>query len=342
MIIGNHDTDKAVFIIAELSANHNQEFNVARDAIKIAHETGCDAIKFQTYTADSLTLNIKENKFKAGDLWSDEYLYDLYKRAAMPYAWYTPLKAYADELGILLFSSPFDHEAVDVLERIDVPAYKIASFEITDIPLIRYVASKQKPIIISTGIANIEDIELAILTCKEVGNENIALLKCTSAYPATPESMNLLTLADIRKRFGCEVGLSDHTMGMEAIVASIALGARIIEKHFTPDETLDTPDKVFSLTPAELQNMVTSIRKTEAMLGKVNYDDKNKTYARSLYVSRDIQKGEPLSKENVKSIRPGDGLHPQYYEDILGKIAIRDIKAGTPLSQTLIDWKPKA
>jgi pseudaminic acid synthase len=342
MIIGNHDTDKAVFIIAELSANHNQEFNVARDAIKIAHEAGCDAIKFQTYTADSLTLNIKEDKFKAGDLWSDEYLYDLYERAAMPYAWYTPLKAYADELGILLFSSPFDHEAVDVLERIDVPSYKIASFEIADIPLIRYVASKQKPIIISTGIANIEDIELAILTCKEVGNENIALLKCTSAYPATPESMNLLTLHDMHKRFGCEVGLSDHTMGMEAIVASIALGARIIEKHFTPDETLDTPDKAFSLTPAQLQNMVISIRKTEAMLGKVNYADKNKTYARSLYVSRDIQKGEPLSKENVKSIRPGDGLHPQYYEEILGKIATCNIKAGTPLSQALIDWKPKA
>jgi len=342
MIIGNHDTDKAVFIIAELSANHNQEFNVARNAIKIAHETGCDAIKFQTYTADSLTLNIKEDKFKAGDLWSNEYLYDLYERAAMPYAWYAPLKAYADELGILLFSSPFDHEAVNVLERIDVPAYKIASFEITDIPLIRYVASKQKPIIISSGIANIEDIELAILTCKEVGNETIALLKCTSAYPATPESMNLLTLTDMRNRFGCEVGLSDHTMGIEAIVASIALGARIIEKHFTPDETLDTPDKAFSLTPSELQTMVTSIRKTEAMIGIVTYEDKNKTYARSLYVSHDIQKGEPLTQENVKSIRPGDGLHPKYYEDVLGKIAIRNIKAGTPLSQTLIDWKPKA
>lgn len=341
MIIGNHDTNKAVFIIAELSANHNQDFNVARNAIKIAHESGCDAIKFQTYTADSLTLNIKEEKFKSGDLWSDEYLYDLYQRASMPYAWYAPLKAYADELGILLFSSPFDHEAVDVLERINVPAYKIASFEITDIPLIRYVASKQKPIIISTGIANIEDIELAILTCKAVGNENIALLKCTSAYPAMPESMNLLTLADMQKRFGCEIGLSDHTMGMEAIIASIALGARIIEKHFTPDETLNTPDKAFSLTPAELQNMVTSIRKTEAMLGEVRYDAKNKTYARSLYVNLDIQKGEPLSKENVKSIRPGDGLHPQYYEEILGKIATCDIKAGTPLSQALIDWKPK-
>lgn len=336
MIIANHDTAKAVFIIAELSANHNQDFNVARNAIKIAHETGCDAIKFQTYTADSLTLNLKEDKFKAGDLWSDEYLYELYQRAAMPYAWYEPLKAYADELGILLFSSPFDHEAVDVLERIDVPAYKIASFEITDIPLIRYVASKQKPIIISTGIAAIEDIELAIHTCKDVGNENIALLKCTSAYPAKPESMNLLTLHDMQKRFGLEVGLSDHTMGLEAIVASVALGARIIEKHFTPDDSLDTPDKAFSLTPPELHDMVLSIRKTEAMLGQVTYNGNNKTYARSLYVSRDIQKGEPLTKENIKSIRPGDGLHPKYYEAVLGKIATHDIKAGTPLDLSII------
>lgn len=331
MIIGNHNTDKNVFIIAELSANHNQEFSLAKLGVKVAFEAGCDAIKLQTYTADSLTLNVKEEKFKAGDLWSDEYLYDLYKRVAMPYEWHKPLKEYADELGIQLFSSPFDKEGVDVLEEIDVPAYKIASFEITDIPLIKYVASKQKPIIISTGIANREDIELAISTCKSVGNENIVLLKCTSAYPAQAESMNLKTIVDMRESFGVEVGLSDHTLGSEAAITSVALGARIIEKHFTPKEGIKTPDGEFSLTPKELKSMVQSVRKTELMLGRVTYDDKDKKYARSLYVSKNIKKGELFSAENIKSIRPGDGLHPKFYEEIINTPAQKTYKMGEPL-----------
>lgn len=331
MKIAAHDTSEKVFIIAELSANHNQDFSLAKKAVLVAFEAGCDAIKLQTYTPDSLTLDVKDEKFKAGDLWQDEYLYDLYKRACMPYEWHKPLKEYADELGIILFSSPFDLDAVDVCESIDVPAYKIASFEITDIPLIKYAASKGKPIIISTGVGEIEDIELAIATCESVGNKNIVLLKCTSAYPAKPESMNLLTIADMKKRFGTEVGLSDHTLGNDAVIASVALGARVIEKHFTPDENIDTPDGTFSLSPTQLKEMVQSVRNVEKMLGTVKYDDKSKAYARSLYVSRDIKKGEAFTKENIKSIRPGNGLHPKFYEEVLGKIATKEYKAGMPL-----------
>lgn len=340
MKIGTHDTDNKVFIIAELSANHNQNFELAKKAVLVAYEAGCDAIKLQTYTADSLTLDIKDEKFKAGDLWSDEYLYDLYKRACMPYEWHKPLKEYADELGIILFSSPFDIDAVDVLEEINVPAYKIASFEITDIPLIKYVASTQKPIIISTGVADIEDIELAVATCKSVSNNNIVLLKCTSAYPAKPESMNLLTIQDMKNRFSTEVGLSDHAHGNDAVIASVALGARVIEKHFTPDETIDTPDGAFSLSPKQLKSMVQSVRNVEKMLGSVKYDDKSKAYARSLYASRDIKKGEKFTNENIKSIRPGDGLHPKYYDKVLDKIAATNIKAGTPLKFDFLNELP--
>lgn len=337
MQIADHNTLDKVFIIAELSANHNQDFELAKKGVKVAFDAGCDAIKLQTYTPDSLTLNIRDEKFKAGDIWSNEYLYDLYKRACMPYAWHQPLKAYADELGIILFSSPFDLEAVDVLETIKVPLYKIASFEITDIPLIKYTASKQKPMIISTGVADIEDIELAILTCKSVGNEDIVLLKCTSAYPAEPESMNLLTIKDMKERFGTEVGVSDHTLGNDAVITSVVLGARVIEKHFTPDETIDTPDGAFSLSPSQLIDMVKSVRNVEKMLGSVKYDDKSKIYARSLYVSQDIKIGEAFTQDNVKSIRPGNGLHPKYYENILGKISTMKIKAGTPLSMAHVD-----
>jgi pseudaminic acid synthase len=331
VIIENHNTKEKVFIIAELSANHNQNFSLAKEGVRVAHEAGCDAIKLQTYSADAMTLNVKSELFKAGDIWTDEYLYELYKRAAMPYEWHKPLKEYADELGIILFSSPFDINGVDLLESINVPAYKIASFEITDIPLIRYTASKQKPMILSTGIANIVDIELAIDICKSVGNENIVLLKCTSAYPAKPESMNLLTLEDMRKRFEVEVGLSDHTLGIEAVIASVALGARVIEKHFTPREGIETPDGAFSLTPKALQQMVRSVRKTELMLGHVNYTDKSKKYARSLFVCQDIKKGEVFTKENIKSIRPGDGLHPKYFDEVISTVSRVAIKRGEAL-----------
>jgi pseudaminic acid synthase len=338
MKIATHDTNEKVFIIAELSANHNQDFELAKKGVLIAHEAGCDAIKLQTYTPLSLTLDIKEERFKAGDLWSDEYLYDLYERACMPYEWHQPLKEYADALGIILFSSPFDHEAVDLLEGIDVPAYKIASFEITDIPLIKYAASKHKPMIISTGVANQEDIELALKTCQSVGNNDIVLLKCTSAYPASPESMNLLTIQDMKERFGVEVGLSDHTLGNDAVIASVALGARVIEKHFTPDENIKTPDGAFSLSPKELQKMVQSVRNVEKMLGKVCYEERSKAYARSLYACKEIKKGEAFTKHNIKSIRPGDGLHPKYYEKLLTKTASKDIQAGTPLHENHIEY----
>jgi pseudaminic acid synthase len=330
MKIASHDTDKSVFIIAELSANHNQDFNLAKKAVEVAKEAGCDAIKLQTYTPDSLTLNIKSENFKAGDIWSDEYLYDLYSRACTPYSWHQPLKEYADKLGIILFSSPFDFEGVDLLEKIGTPAYKIASFEITDIPLIRYVASKNRPIIISTGIADIEDIELAILTCKEAGNSDIALLKCTSAYPAKESDMNLLTIRDMRERFDIEVGLSDHSLGTEASIAAVALGARIVEKHFTPDSSIKTADSSFSLSPIQLKEMVTSIRRTEQMLGDISYGG-DKKYARSLFTCKDIKKGEHFSSKNIKSVRPNLGLHPKFYDELIGKVAKREYKAGEAL-----------
>ncbi len=337
MKIASHDLDRQVFIIAELSTNHNQDFQLAKKAVKVAYEAGCDAIKLQTYTADTMTLDVKDNLFKAGDIWSGEYLYDLYKRAYLPWEWHRPLKAYADELGITLFSSPFDASAVDLLEALHVPAYKISSFEITDIPLIEYVASKGRPVIISTGIAGRADIELAIESCKRMGNEQIALLKCTSAYPADPESMNLLSIPDMEKQFGVTVGLSDHTLGTDAVVASVALGARIIEKHFTPDETIETPDQAFSLSPSQLKEMVESVRNVEKMLGQVDYREKSKQYARSLFASQDIQKGEKFSSENIRSVRPGHGLHPKHMKTMLGQPSRRAISRGEPLDNDCFD-----
>jgi pseudaminic acid synthase len=328
-----------VFIIAELSANHHQDFTLAKEAIKLAKEAGADAIKLQTYTADSLTIDVKDEQFKAGFLWSSEYLYDLYQRASMPYEWHEPLKVYADELGIILFSSPFDLQGVDLLEKLSVPAYKIASFEITDIPLIDYVARKGKPIIISTGIANNEDINLAIKTCHDAGNEHIILLKCTSKYPASPESMNLNTIPDMAKRFKTVIGLSDHTLGSEACITAVALGAKVIEKHFTPDASIPSADQAFSLNPTQFANMVQSVRTVEKMLGTPNYEGGSKRFSRSLYATEDIQKGELFTPHNIRSIRPGFGLHPKYFVSILGQRAQQSIKRGTPLSFDLIEEK---
>ena len=336
MKIATHDLDKKVFIIAELSANHNQDFELAKKGVKVAFEAGCDAIKLQTYTPDTLTLNVKSDIFKAGDIWSGEYMYDLYQRAYMPWEWHTSLKEYAEELGILLFSSPFDNSAVDLLEKLDVPAYKISSFEITDIPLIEYTAAKGKPIIISTGIAGKVDIQLAIDACKKMGNEEIVLLKCTSAYPAKAESMNLLSIPDMASKFGVTTGLSDHTLGMDAVIASVALGAKVIEKHFTPDASIDTPDGAFSLSPTQLKEMVQSIRNVEKMLGKVDYTEKSKQYARSLFASKDIQKGEKFTPENIRSVRPGNGLHPKHYHEVLDTVAQKAIPAGTPLDKSIL------
>jgi len=327
-----------VFMIAELSANHNQSFDTAVKTIIAAKKSGADAIKIQTYTPDTITLNCKNDNFKiTRGIWDGMYLYDLYKEAYTPWDWQPELKRIAEGEGLIFFSTPFDLTAVDLLESMDVPAYKIASFEIFDIPLIEYVAKKQKPVIISTGLAEIEDIELALKTCREAGNDQIALLKCTSSYPAPVEEANLLTIPDMAERFKTIVGLSDHTIGDAVPIASVALGARIIEKHFIIDRKIGGPDSTFSMEPEEFRKMVDTIRNVEKSLGKVEYtltDDARKTkeHSRSLFVVKDVNMGEKFTTENIKSIRPGYGLHPKFYKEILGKKSKVDLKTGTPLN----------
>jgi len=332
------------FIIAELSANHNQNFDIAVKTIETAQEAGADAIKLQTYTADTITINSNKEYFqiKGDNLWNGKTLYQLYQEAYTPWDWQPKLKKIADDLGLILFSSPFDNTAVDFLEKMNVPAYKIASFEITDIPLIKYVASKQKPVIISSGIASQKDIELAIDACKSQGNNKIALLKCTSSYPAPFEEINLHTIPDMQKRFNAIVGLSDHTLGISVPIAAVALGARIIEKHFILDKTIGGPDAAFSIEPKEFKLMVQSVRETEKSLGKITYDlsenvKNSRVFARSLFIVKDIKKGEVFSTDNIKSIRPSHGLHPKHLEEILGKKAKVDIEMGTPLSRDLVE-----
>ena len=332
-----------VFIIAELSANHNQKFELAVESIKAAKDCGVDAVKLQTYTADTITIDCYNEYFqiKQGTIWDGKILYELYKEAYTPWEWQPKLKKLAEELGMICFSSPFDKTAVDFLESMKVPAYKIASFEITDIPLIEYVASKGKPVIISTGIANLDDIQLAIDACRKMGNEKIALLKCTSAYPTPLEEVNLLTIPDMKEKFKTLVGLSDHTMGISVPVAAVSLGARIIEKHFILDRNLGGPDAAFSLEPAEFKQMVESVREVEKALGKVSYElskkvERNREFSRSLFAVKEIKKGEILTDENVRSIRPGFGLHPKFLNEVIGKKAKGDIKKGTPLKWELI------
>ena len=329
-----------VFIIAELSANHNQDFDIALKTIKAAKDAGADAIKLQTYTADTITLDCDKEYFqvKQDTIWDGTTLYNLYQQAYTPWEWQPKLKEYAEKLGLICFSSPFDKSAVDYLEKLNVPAYKIASFEITDIPLIEYTASKGKPIIISTGIASLADIELAVNTCRRVGNNKIALLKCTSSYPAPIEETNLLTIPHLRDTFNVIPGLSDHTMGHSVAVGAVALGAKIIEKHFILDRNMGGPDSAFSMEPSEFKQMLDAIRDVEKALGKVNYEitpkvEKSRVFARSLFIVKDVKAGEELTKENVRSIRPGYGLHPKHYKEILGKIFNKDIERGTPL-----DW----
>lgn len=329
--------DNPSFIIAELSANHMNDFDVAVKTIEAMAKSGADAVKFQTFTPDTITLDCDNEyfKIKQGTVWDGQVLHGLYEDAYMPWDWQPKLKKIAEKLGLVVFSSPFDKTSVDFLENIDVPAYKIASFEITDIPLMEYVASKDKPIIISTGIASLEDIELAVKTCLDVGNDKIALLKCTSSYPAPLEEINLNTIPDIENKFDVVVGLSDHTLGGEVSTAAVALGANIIEKHFILDRTMEGPDSEFSMEPHEFKEMVDSIRKVEKALGKVCYElsDKmnvNREFSRSLFVVKDIKKGEIITEDNVRSIRPGFGLHPKYLNFILGKRVNRDLKYGTP------------
>ncbi|WP_187647941.1 pseudaminic acid synthase [Nitrosophilus labii] len=330
--------DSPVYIIAEVSANHNQDFEIAKEMIKAAKEAGADAVKLQTYTPDTITLKCDNEYFqiKQGTIWDGKTLYELYEEAYTPWEWQPKLKSYADYIGIDLFSSPFDKSAVDFLEKMDVSAYKIASFEITDIPLIEYAASKGKPMIISTGIATLCDIEEAVNACRRVGNEQIVLLKCTSAYPAPLEDANLRTIPNLSETFGVIAGFSDHTLGITAPVAAVTLGAKVIEKHFILDKSLGGPDAAFSLDINEFKEMVKAVRDTEKLLGRVDYtmDEKkrkNREFSRSLFIAKDIKKGEILTEKNIRSVRPGFGLHPKYLKDILGKKAAVDLKQGTPL-----------
>lgn len=335
--------ENKTFIIAELSANHNGDIEVALETIRAAKRTGADAIKLQTYTADTLTIDCKNDYFKInhGTAWDGEYLHDLYKRAFTPWEWHEEIYKVAKEEGLICFSSPFDNTAVDFLEELDSPIYKIASFEIQDIPLIQYAASKGKPMIISTGIAEIEDIELAIETCKKAGNNDITILKCTSAYPADPKDANLLTIPDIKERFGVKAGLSDHTMGIEGPVVATVLGATVIEKHFILDKSIGGPDAHFSLDEKEFTEMVKAVRMAEQMMGKVDYEmtekkKKSRQFSRSLFVVEDVKEGDVLTKENVRSIRPGFGMHPKHLSDIIGKEFKQNVERGTPLSFDLL------
>lgn len=335
--------NSSTFIIAELSANHMNDFDIAVKTIEAMAEAGADAVKFQTFTPDTITIDCDNEYFqiKQGTVWDGQVLHELYEDAYMPWDWQPKLKKIAEDLGLIVFSSPFDKTSVDFLEDMDVPAYKIASFEITDIPLIEYVASKGKPIIISTGIASLEDIELAVKTCLDAGNDKIALLKCTSSYPAPLEEINLNTIPDIKNKFGVVVGLSDHTLGGEVSTAAVALGAKIIEKHFILDRNMGGPDSDFSMEPGEFKQMVDSIRNVEKAIGTVTYElsDKvkaNREFSRSLFVVEDMKKGEIITEGNVRSIRPGFGLHPKYLKEILGKKINQDLSKGTPFDLSFI------
>lgn len=333
------------FIIAEMSANHNQDFDIAVNTIKAAKEIGADAIKLQTYTADTITLDCDNKYFQIEQdtPWDGQTLYALYKEAYTPWDWQPKLKKIADDLGIICFSSSFDKSSVDFLEKMDVPAYKIASFEITDIPLIKYVAEKGKPVIISTGIAKEEDIEEAVNTCKDAGNEQVILLKCTSSYPAPFKEANLRTIPDLAERFKVISGLSDHTLGIIVPIIAVAIGAKVIEKHFILDKSIGGPDADFSLDKAEFKAMVDAVRNTEIALGNVCYElsenaKKNRMFSRSLFVIKDIKTGEIITEENIRSIRPGHGLPPKFLPDVLGKKVKKDLIKGTPLSWDIIDF----
>jgi len=329
----------STFIVAELSANHNQDFNLAVRTIKAMKNSGADAVKLQTYTPDTLTIDCENKYFKVKQgVHKGKSYYQVYEKAHTPWKWQLKLKKIADDLGLVFFSSPFDKTAVDFLEKIKVPVYKIASPEITDISLIKYVASKGKPIIFSSGMASMEDIELALKTCREVKNNNISILKCTSQYPASIEAANLATMVDMGQRFGVEVGISDHTMGDIVPIVAVSLGAKIIEKHFILDRKFIGPDSYFSMEPDEFKKMVDNVRLAEKAIGKIDYKltENDKKRRRSLFVTEDVKKGEKLTEKNIRSIRPGYGLHPKYLEKIIEKKAKRNISKGTPFSWELV------
>ncbi|MFV0155368.1 pseudaminic acid synthase [Empedobacter falsenii] len=323
------------FIIAELSANHNNDLDLALRTIDSVAETGADAIKVQTYRPESLALNVDNEFFgpKKEGLWKGIRPYDLYKEAALPYEWHKPLKDRAEKHGLIFFSSPFDLEAVDFLEELNVPLYKIASFEITDIQLIKYTASKGKPMIISTGVASVEDIQLAVDACREVGNNDITLLKCTSQYPATIDDANLITIPNIKEKFDVKVGVSDHTMGDIVPTTAVALGAKVVEKHYILDRKLGGPDSSFSMEPEEFKQLVDRVRQVEKTLGYVKYDinEKDIYKRRSLFATQDISEGELFTEKNIRSLRPGIGLHPKFYESILNTPSKISYKKGDPI-----------
>ncbi|MFA6292781.1 MAG: pseudaminic acid synthase [Victivallales bacterium] len=330
------------YVIAEISANHGQRFEKAVEIIKAAKAAGADAVKLQTYTPDTITIDCDSKYFTIkGTIWKGKNLYKLYGEAYTPWEWQPKLKKIADKLKIDLFSTPFDFTSVDFLEKMNVPAYKVASFELVDIPLIRKIARLGKPVIMSTGMATLQEIREAVRAVKSEGNSQIALLKCTSEYPADPNDMNLRTIPDMRKRFGTVVGLSDHTLGIASSVAAVSLGACIIEKHLTLSRKEPGPDSSFSLEPQELGELVKEIRTVEAALGKINYsfsakEKATRVFRRSLFAVKDIKKDEFLTPENIRSIRPGYGLAPKYYDKVIGKTAKNDIKFGTPLSLPMI------
>lgn len=338
---------KGTYIIAEMSANHAGSKAHAMEIIHAAKEAGADCVKIQTYTADTLTIDCHNKYFNLTEgTWKGENLYNLYQKAYTPWEWQPELKAEAEKLGLDFFSTPFDRTAVDFLEEMQVEFYKIASFELIDIPLIEYVASKGKPIIMSTGMASLGEIQEAVEAVQRVCSPQLALLKCSSSYPAIPKDMNLRTIPNMQEVFHVPVGLSDHSMGDIAAVTAVALGASIIEKHFCLGRELENPDSSFSMEPDEFKQMVEHIRQAETALGRVNYhvtesEMSDRRNRRSLFVVQDIKKGELLTEENVRSIRPGHGLSPKYLPQVLGQAAICDIKRGTPLQFELIGKVPE-
>ena len=347
MKIGNFNlNNNKVFIIAELSANHNGSIQTAIETIKAAKRAGADCIKLQTYTADTITIDSDNDDFKKihnGTLWEGKTLYDLYKEAYTPWDWHKQLFQIAAEEGLICFSSPFDKTAVDFLESLNTPAYKIASFEITDIPLIEYVASKGKPIILSTGIATTEDIELALDACRRMGNNDIALLKCTSSYPAPIEEANMCMIEDLAKRYNVITGLSDHTIGSTVPIVATSFGAKIIEKQFILDKSIGGADASFSMDEIDFTGMVKAVREAESAIGNVDYtltekQLKGKDCSRSLYVVENVKAGEVLTEKNIRSVRPGFGLHPKHYDEILGKQVTKDLQIGDRLNKNFIKF----
>lgn len=336
-------TGQPAYIIAEMSANHNRDFDHAVAIVRAAKTAGADAIKLQTYTPETMTVNVRTPIFQIGKgtIWEGRNLFDLYGEAHTPWEWQPKLKRVAEELGMDCFSTPFDRSAVEFLEKMEVPAHKIASFELVDLPLIRDVARTGKPAIMSTGMGSLEEIDEAVRAFREAGGTQLALLKCTSAYPSSPGEMNLRTIAHLGEAFGVPAGISDHTLGIAVPVAAVAIGACIIEKHFTLSRSTPGPDSAFSLEPDEFKAMVDAVRTTEAALGKVNYnispkEEASRVFRRSLFIVENLKAGEVLSDKNVRCIRPGHGLHPRHLSVILGRKASRDVTRGTPLSWDLV------